>query len=319
MLSLKDVQEARKRISGYVLHTPLLRVPALDDVLGCQVYLKPENLQLTGSFKVRGATSRMMLLSEEEKRRGVVTASSGNHAKAVAYAAKRMGVSATVIMPVDPNPAKLAGIRSYGAEVLFEGTQSGERVAKARQLVEEKGYTLVHSHADFYVLAGQGTIALEILEDEPGMDVIVTPVGGGGLISGVSTAAKGVKPSIRVYGAEPAYAPRYAKSLEAGEPLTIQTQKTIADGTRCNHADAGNFEIIRQRVDGLVDATEERILEAMGLCVTAAKLVAEPSSVMGIAAALDKKLPVGPADKVCFVLTGGNNDLTLLEKAIHRA
>lgn len=196
MLSLKDVREARERIHGRAVHTPLLRAPSLDKVLGCQVYLKAENLQTTGSFKVRGATSRMTLLSEEEKRRGVVTASSGNHAKAVAYAAWNMGIRATVVMPVEPNPAKLEGIRRYGAEVLFEGTQTGERVAKARQLVEERGCTLIHSHADFYVLAGQGTIALEIMEDEPDMDVIVSPVGGGGLISGVSTAAKGIKPSV---------------------------------------------------------------------------------------------------------------------------
>lgn len=318
MLELKDVQQAYARIRSYVIHTPLLRIPALDKLIGCQVYVKPEMFQLTGSFKVRGATSRMTLLTEEERKKGVVTASSGNHAKAMAYTAKQMGIKATVVMPEGPNPAKLAGIRKLGAEVLFKGTQTGERVALARQLVEEKGYTLIHSHADFYVLAGQGTIALEILEDEPDMDVIVTPVGGGGLISGVSTAAKGLKPSVRVFGAEPASAPRYAKSLAAGKPLTIETQYTVADGTRCNHADADNFEIIRQRVDGLLSAAEDRILEAMAVCVTEAKLVAEPSSVMGLAAALDGQLPVTSEDKVCFVLTGGNNDLSLLERAIHR-
>lgn len=318
MLELKDVQQAYARIRSYVIHTPLLRIPALDKLIGCQVYVKPEMFQLTGSFKVRGATSRMTLLTEEERKKGVVTASSGNHAKAMAYMANRMGIKAVVVMPEGPNPAKLAGIRKLGAEVLFKGTQTGERVALARQLVEEKGYTLIHSHADFYVLAGQGTIALEILEDEPDMDVIVTPVGGGGLISGVSTAAKGLKPSVRVFGAEPASAPRYAKSLAAGKPLTIETQYTVADGTRCNHADADNFEIIRQRVDGLLSAAEDRILEAMAVCVTEAKLVAEPSSVMGLAAALDGQLPVTSEDKVCFVLTGGNNDLSLLERAIRR-
>lgn len=318
MLELKDVQQAYARIRSYVIHTPLLRIPALDKLIGCQVYVKPEMFQLTGSFKVRGATSRMTLLTEEERKKGVVTASSGNHAKAMAYTANRMGIKAVVVMPEGPNPAKLAGIRKLGAEVLFKGTQTGERVALARQLVEEKGYTLIHSHADFYVLAGQGTIALEILEDEPDMDVIVTPVGGGGLISGVSTAAKGLKPSVRVFGAEPASAPRYAKSLAAGKPLTIETQYTVADGTRCNHADADNFEIIRQRVDGLLSAAEDRILEAMAVCVTEAKLVAEPSSVMGLAAALDGQLPVTSEDKVCFILTGGNNDLSLLERAIRR-
>lgn len=316
MLQLKDVLEARERIADYIVHTPLLRVEELDEVLGCQVYLKPENLQRTGSFKVRGASSRMLLMGEKEKENGVVTASSGNHAKAVAFVAGRMGIRATVVMPENPNPAKLEGIRRYGAEVLFEGTQTGERQAKARQLVAERGDTLIHSHADFYVLAGQGTIALEILEDEPEMDVIVSPIGGGGLISGIATAAKGTNPSVRVYGAEPESAPRYAESLAAGEPMTIQTRFTIADGTRCNHADAENFEIIRQRVDGLAAVSEEKIMEAMRLCVSEAKIVAEPSSVMGLAAALEGKLPVKRDEKVCFVLTGGNNDLKLLEQVL---
>lgn len=317
MLTLNDVLKARERIADYVIHTPLLRLPSLDEELGCRVYVKPENLQVTGSFKVRGAASRMSLLSEAEKSRGVVTASSGNHAKAVAYVAQRMGIQATVIMPEDPNPAKLEGIRRYGAQVLFKGTQTGERTAKARQLAQERGCTLVHSHADVYVLAGQGTIGVEILEDEPKMDVIVAPVGGGGLISGIATAVKGRKPSVRILGAEPAYAPRYAESLAAGAPLTIETRRTIADGTRCNHADPENFEIIRQRVDGLAEATEEAILKAMRLCVSEAKLVAEPSSALGLAAALEKKLPIRPEENVCFVLTGGNNDLALLKQAIH--
>ncbi len=319
MLELNDVLQARERIEPYIIHTPLLRMQALDEYLGCQVYLKPEMFQKTGSFKVRGATSRMTLLTPQEREHGVVTASSGNHAKAMAYAAKQMGIRATVVMPEGPNPAKLAGIRKLGADVLFQGTQTGERVAKAKELVAEKGYTLIHSHADFYVLAGQGTIALEVLQDEPDMDVIVTPVGGGGLISGVSTAAKGLKPDIRVFGAEPVSAPRYAESLAAGKALTIPTQFTIADGTRCNHADPGNFEIIRRRVDGLVSASEERIRQAMALCISEAKLVAEPSSVMGIAAALDGQLPVRPEDKVCFVLTGGNNDLSVLISALQNA
>ena len=318
MLELKDVQDAYKRIRPYIIHTPLLRAPTLDEFIGCKVYLKPEMFQLTGSFKVRGATSRMTLLTEDERRNGVVTASSGNHAKAVAYAARKMGIKATIVLPEGPNPAKLAGIQKLGAEIRFKGTQTGERVALARQLVEEKGYTLIHSHADFYVLAGQGTIALEVLEDEPDIDVIVSPVGGGGLISGVSIAAKELKPSIRVFGVEPASAPRYAKSLAEGKALTIETQYTIADGTRCNHADAGNLEIIRKRVDGLFNASEDRILAGMALCITEAKLVAEPSSVMGLAAAMDGQLSVNSTDKVCFILTGGNNDLSLLDCVIHR-
>ena len=316
MISYDDILQARERISPYVFHTPLLRVPAMDSILGCKVYLKPENLQKTGSFKLRGATNAILALSDEQKTRGVVACSSGNHAQGVACAAQLLGLDAVIVMPENANPVKLAGTKAYGAEVVLAGTLASERDAKAAEIMETEGRTLIHPYANDFVKAGQGTIGLEIMEDEPEMDVIVTPIGGGGMISGIATAAKGKKPGIRIIGTEPEGAPRYRLSREAKQPVSLSHVETIADGTRTDHADPGNFEIIEQLVDQLISVTDDEIRAAMKLTVSAAKLVAEPSSSMPVAAALAHKLPVSPDEKVCFVISGGNNDLTLLKSIL---
>lgn len=316
MIKLNDVREAAERIRGYVLRTPLLRVPALDELLGCEVYLKPENLQHTGSFKLRGATNCILSLRDEEKKRGIVACSSGNHAQGVACAAKRCGIDAVIIMPTDCNPVKLEGVKSFGAKVLLVGTLGSEREAKARELMETEGRTQVHPYANDHIRAGQGTVGLEILEDEPEMDVVVAPIGGGGLITGVSTAVKGVKPEIRVIGMEPEGAPRYFRSREEKKPVALSKVDTIADGTRTDHAEPENFEAIERLVDTLVTVSDEEIKKAMKVIASKAKIVAEPSSVMGIGAALGEKLPVQKTDKVCFVLSGGNNDLAQLAEIL---
>ena len=316
MITLNDVLDARKRIAPYVIHTPLLRVPAMDEMCGCKVYIKPENLQKTGSFKLRGAANAMLALSEEEKARGVVACSSGNHAQGVACAAKLLGVSAVIVMPENANPAKLEGTKEYGAEVVLAGLLGSERDKKAQEIAETQGRTMIHPYADDFVKAGQGTMGLEILEDEPGMDVIVTPIGGGGMISGIATAAKGIKPGIRIFGTEPMGAPRYRLSREAKKPVTLSHVDTIADGTRTDHADPGNFAIIECLVDDLISVTDEEIRMAMNRTIRFAKIVAEPSSSMPIAAALAGKLPVKPEDKVCFVVSGGNNDMALLKEIL---
>lgn len=316
MLKFSDIQEARKRISPYIVRTPLLRVPALDEILGCQVYLKPENLQYTGSFKLRGAMNRLLTLSEEEKSRGVVAASSGNHAQGVAYAAKKLGIDALIVMPSNCNPVKLAGVKSYGAQVILAGTMSSERDAKVAEIVETEGRTEVHPYANFHVKAGQGTIGLEVLEDESNLDAVVVSIGGGGMISGIATAVKGLRPGIRVIGMEPSGAPRYSVSREAKEPVYLEKVDTIADGTRTDHADPGNFEIIERLVDDLVTVSDDQIRAAMKLVVSGGKIVAEPSSVMGVGAAMDRKLSLKPSEKVCFVLSGGNNDLQLLSQVL---
>ncbi len=316
MISFEDVKKAQERIKGYVLRTPLLRVPALDEYLGCEVYLKPENLQHTGSFKLRGATNRILSMSEEEKKRGIVACSSGNHAQGVACAASRMGIDAVIIMPTNCNPVKLAGVKSYGVPVMLVGTLGSEREAKARELMETEGRTQIHPYADDGVRAGQGTIGLEILEDEPAMDAVVVPIGGGGLITGISTAVKGLKPDIRVIGMEPAGAPRYSLSRKEGKPVTLSHVDTIADGTRTDHADPENFPAIERLVNDLVTADDREIRKAMKILAEKAHLVAEPSSVMGIGAGLSGKLPVKKGEKVCFVLSGGNNDMELFAQVL---
>lgn len=316
MITYSDVLEAQKRISSYISHTPLLRVPALDAALGCKVYLKPENLQVTGSFKIRGAINAMLCLTDAQKKNGVVCCSSGNHAQGVACAAKLLGIDAVIVMPENVNPVKLAGTKSYGAAVLLAGTRSSERDEKADELVQQEGRTLIHPYANDYVRAGQGTIALEILQDEPDMDTIVTSVGGGGMLSGIATAAKAMKPDIRIIGTEPTGAPRYSASRQAKKPVWLDNVDTIADGTRTDHADPDNFEMIEQLVDALISVTDDEIRAAMKLTVLSAKVVAEPSSSMPVAAALANKLNLKANEKVCFVVSGGNIDPALLKAVL---
>lgn len=311
-INLKGIQEARKRISGYIIKTPLLRIPELDNILNCQVYIKPENLQITGSFKLRGATNRLLVLSEEEKKYGVVCPSSGNHAQGVAYAAKKLNISAKIIMPENCNPIKLERVKSFGADVLLIGTESSDREKKSKEIVKIERRTEIHPYADNYVKEGQGTIALEILEDQPDMDMIVVPIGGGGLISGISVAAKSLKPEIKVIGIEPKGASRYGISLKSNKPLKLDKVNTIADGTRTNKADEGNFEIIKEYVDELRSVSDEEIIDAMKLMIQKGKIVVEPSSAMVIAAFMNKGIGVSKEDKVCFVISGGNNDIDLL-------
>ena len=319
MITYPDVLDAQKRISPYIVHTPLLRAGALDKKLGCKVYLKAENFQVTGSFKIRGAINCILTLSEDQRKRGITATSTGNHAQGVACAAKLLGIDAVIVMPETCNPVKLANTKSYGAKVILAGTKLVERNAKAAELVRTEGRTLVHPYADDFVKAGQGTIALEILEDEPQMDVIVIPIGGGGLISGIATAAKAIRPSIRLIGAEPQGARRYSISRSEGKPVLLDNVgQTIADGTRTEEADPENFNIIEKLVDDLVSVNDTSIREAMWTMLSDAKLAAEPSSSMVVAAALDRSLNVSPNDRVCFVISGGNNDLSLLADIIEK-
>ena len=312
MIQLSDVKAAQERIAPYIVRTPLLRQPALDEILGCEVYLKHEGLQFTGSFKLRGASNALLALSQEERDKGVVAASSGNHAQGVACAAQRLGVDAVIVMPTNVNPVKLEGCKAFGAKTMLVGTLSSERENAAAQLVETEGRTFVHPFDNAYVSAGQGTIGLEVLEDQPQLDAVVVPIGGGGLISGIATAVKGVKPECRMVGVEPAGAPRYTVSREKGHIVTLEKVSTIADGTRTDHSVQRSFEVVEDKVDDIVLAEDEYIKKAIKLLVSKAKIVAEPSSVMGVAAVLSGALKFRPEDKVCFVLSGGNNDLSLL-------
>lgn len=317
MITLQEVQKAQERISPHIIRTPLLRVPALDEYLNCKVYIKPENFQHTGSFKLRGAMNRLLVLSDEEKQYGVVSASSGNHAQGVAYSAQLLGIKATIVMPENCNPVKAKNVKEFGADLILHGKLSSERDSKAKEIAKKEKSTEVHPYADDYVKAGQGTIALEILEDEPDMDVIVAPIGGGGLISGISTAAKGINPNIIIIGVEPKGANRYSESLKAGEAVKLDKVDTIADGTRTDAANPGNFEIIKKYVDIVTTVGDEDIRSAMKLILEKAKILVEPSSSLVIAAASKKSFKVKEDDKVCFVISGGNNDLKLLAEILN--
>ena len=316
MIEYRDVQAAQARIASHIIRTPLLRVPALDEALGCQVYLKHEGFQAIGAFKIRGALNKALSLSEEELGRGLVCASSGNHAQGVAYAAHKLGAQAVIVMPTNANPVKLAGVQRWGGQVELVGTLSSQREERAAQLVRERGMVEIHPYADPFVAAGQGTLALEVLEDLPDASLIAAPIGGGGLISGIATAVKGAAPQVRTVGVEPAGAPRYTRSRAEGRPVQLESVQTIADGTRTDHANPDNFAVIQARVDELYTVEDRWIEEAMRLLMTAAKVIAEPSSVLPVAAALCGALPVRPEDKAVFVLSGGNADPALLARLL---
>lgn len=316
MIEYRDVQAAQARIASHIIRTPLLRVPALDEALGCQVYLKHEGFQAIGAFKIRGALNKALSLSEEELGRGLVCASSGNHAQGVAYAAHKLGAQAVIVMPTNANPVKLAGVQRWGGQVELVGTLSSQREERAAQLVREQGMVEIHPYADPFVAAGQGTLALEVLEDLPDASLIAAPIGGGGLISGIATAVKGAAPQVRTVGVEPAGAPRYTRSRAESRPVQLESVQTIADGTRTDHANPDNFAVIQARVDELYTVEDRWIEEAMRLLMTAAKVIAEPSSVLPVAAALCGALPVRPEDKAVFVLSGGNADPALLARLL---
>lgn len=312
MLSLQDILDAQQRITPYITRTPLLRIPALDQALGCQVYLKYEGFQLMGAFKLRGAMNKALTLTPEQLKCGLVCSSSGNHAQGVACAAQRLGSKALIVMPADVNAVKLAGVAGFGGEAELMDASSSVRQARVEQLARERGMINVHAYADPEVAAGQGTIGLEIAEDLPDAAAVAVPIGGGGLISGIATAIKGRIPNTKMIGVEPAGAARYAKSRQLGRPAALDTTDTIADATRTDKAHPFNFEMIEDKVDLLCGVEDSSILKAMKLLLDKAKLIAEPSSAMPVAAALEGKLPVTSQDKVVFVITSGNADPALI-------
>mgnify|MGYP000844627881 FL=1 len=305
MFTIEKIKEAQKRIAPYVYKTPLLRLNNLEEYLGCQVYTKMESLQKTNSFKVRGAVNKLMTLSEEELNKGIITVSSGNHGKAVAYAATLQGKTARVVIPDNAPKIKVEGIRSYGAEIIFSTVS--ERYNVARQLSEENGWTLIPPFDDYEIIAGQGTAGLEILEQLPDADYIVAPIGGGGLIGGISTAVKEINPKVKVIGVEPAVVPRYSASFEAGYPVSLDpNSKSVADALQTLRPGERNYPIIEKYVDKIVTVEEENILKATKFLLTKGKLLAEISSCITIGAVLQKAIEFKPEDKVVFLISSGN-------------
>ncbi len=313
-LDLKAFQEAHAAIREAVHRTPLLSSRTLGERIGRPLLLKAENLQKTGAFKVRGALNRMLHLSDEERARGVVTISAGNHAQAVAWAAARAGVEATVVMPEHASRAKVEASRAYGARVVLHGDVF-QAFDKAMELAGE-GLTLVHPFDHPDVVAGQGTVALEILEDAPRPAAVVVPVGGGGLCAGVATLMALAAPGVPVWGVEPEGADALRRSLDEGRAVRLERVDTVADGLGAPMAGELTYPLIRDHAAGVVIVTDREITDAMGLILSRTKLLVEPAGAAGVAALLSGRIPLEGEGPVVAILSGGNVDLERLPELL---
>lgn len=307
-INLDDVHRAAERLLGRIHRTPVFSSRLLNELSGRELFFKCENLQRGGSFKIRGATNTVLALTDEERRRGVVAFSSGNHAQAVAIAAAANGVDVVIAMPSDAPRSKVEATMAYGARIVRYDRMTEDREAVAIAIAERDGRTLVPPYDDPRVMAGQGTVTLELLEDVGALDAIVVPVGGGGLLAGSATAADG---RAAVYGAEPEAANDTALSLAAGERVCIQPPDTIADGARPQVPGRLTFPVVKARAADVVTASDADIVDAMRVLMTRMKLVVEPTGALGLAVVLNGALPV-EARRVGIVLSGGNVDLDVL-------
>jgi threonine dehydratase len=310
-LSIRDFEEVRARIAAHIRHTPLLTSRQLNEVSGFDVRLKAEMFQRVGSYKIRGPLNKFALMPEEQKRRGVVCSSAGNHAQGVALAARIHGIRAVVCMAANATPAKIAATRGYGADVVLHGSIWDEANEKAQELVRTEGLTYVHPFDDEQLIAGQGTLGLEVIQDWPGLDAIVVPIGGGGLISGVAMAVKGHNPRVRVIGVESSDGPAMQRSVQSGRLETIEC-RTVIDGLRVRRVGEINFDVVRRYVDDIVTLPDREIFDAMIWVMERCKLVVEGAAAAPVAALLHGlvKLPAG--SKVVAVLSGGNVNLDSL-------
>ena len=304
-LELEDVERAAGRIAGIAHRTPVLTSRTLDERTGAHVHVKAECFQRGGAFKFRGAFNKISSLDEDTLRRGVLAYSSGNHAQAVAIAAGLLGTHATIVMPEDAPAAKLDATRGYGAEIVTYDRWAESREELGAALAEERGLELVRPYDDPLVMAGQGTVALELLEDTPELDLLLVRVSGGGLIAGCSTAAKALRPGMRIVGVEPEAGDDTRRSFAAGERVRIDVPRTIADGLQATEPGELTFEVNRQRVDEIVTVSDEEMVEAMVFLFDRLKVVAEPSGAVGVAALLSGKVDAGDRS-VGVVLSGGN-------------
>ena len=315
MLTLDKFEEASEVVKQVTLETKLIYSDYLSKQTGNRVYLKPENMQFTGAYKLRGAYYTMSTLSEEERQRGLITASAGNHAQGVAYAAKCYGVKATIVMPTTTPLMKVNRTKSYGAEVILYGDVYDEACAKAYELADENGYTFIHPFDDLRVATGQGTIAMEIVKELPLVDYILVPVGGGGLATGVSTLAKLLNPKIKVLGVEPAGANCLQESLKNGKVTTLPGVNTIADGTAVKTPGSKIFPYIKENLDGVITVEDEELVVAFLDMVENHKMVVENSGLLTVAAL--KHLDVKDK-KVVSILSGGNMDVITMSSVVQQ-
>nr|WP_296071391.1 pyridoxal-phosphate dependent enzyme [uncultured Actinoplanes sp.] len=305
MVTLQDVRDAAKQIAGAAHRTPVIRSRTLDAAVGAEVFIKAENLQRVGAFKFRGAYNAISRLTPQQLERGIAAYSSGNHAQAVALAARELGSTAVIVMPADTPRSKLDAVAGYGAEIVTYDRYTGDREAIGAQLAAERGLALIPPYEHEHVIAGQGTAALELIEDAGELDALVVPVGGGGLMAGSATAAKGLLPDIRMVGVEPEAGDDTKRSLRAGERVSIPVPRTIADGQAASIPGAMTFDINRRLVDEIVLVSDEEIRDALRFAVDRLKLVMEPSGATGIAALLTGKLRPVPA-RIGVIVSGGN-------------
>jgi threonine dehydratase len=315
MVTLDDVLAAQQAIAGRLHRTPLVGSAALSARIGAPLHLKLESMQKTGSFKPRGVLNRIAGLSAAERERGLVTASAGNHAQALAWAAAAEGLPCTVVMPETAPAAKIAATRGYGAAIVFEPSTLTV-FERAHALVDEHGYTLVPPFDDPAVVAGQGTVGLEILDDLPGVATVVVPIGGGGLIAGVALAIKSRRPEVRLVGVEPGGAAAMWRSQQAGQPVRLDKVETIADGLSAPFAGKLPFELVQRYVDDLVLVNDADIREAMILILERCKLLAEPGGAAALAALLSGAVRVPPGAPVVAILSGGNVDAGRLARIL---
>ena len=308
-LSREVFEAAHERVRRHAYHTPLLTSRLLSERTGFEVRLKAEMFQRTGSYKIRGPLNKFTYLSEEQKRRGVICSSAGNHAQGVALAARIHGIRAVVVMAENATPSKIAATRGYGAEVVLHGTIWDEANEKAKELVESEGLTYIHPFDDEELIAGQGTLGLEIYQDWPEVEAAIVPIGGGGLISGVTMALKSLNPKIRIIGVESSGAPAMKRSVEEGRLVTLERVDCIIDGLRVKRVGATPFEVVRRFVDELVALPDEQIFEGIVWTMSHAKLVVEGAAAAPVAALLQGIVKVPAGSKVALVLSGGNVNL----------
>ena len=312
-MKLQDFTTAREHLQKVLLPTHLIYSPIFSEESGNQIYIKPENLQKTGAFKIRGAYNKINKLTEEEKKRGVIASSAGNHAQGVAYAARELGIKAVIVMPKTTPLIKVQSTKKYGAEVVLYGDVYDDAYQKAKELEAQEGYVFVHPFDDIDVLEGQGTIALEILEEMPDAEVIVVPIGGGGLISGIAAAAKMIKPDIKIIGVEPSGAASATEALKKNKVVTLPEANTIADGTAVKRIGDLTFNCIKQYVDEVVTVDDYELTEAFLLLAEKHKIIAENSGILPLAAL--KKLSER-GKKIVPVVSGGNIDVLMISSMI---
>jgi threonine dehydratase len=317
-VTIDEIEEARKRITRVVHRTPIIKDERLSAELGSRVYLKAENLQRAGSFKIRGAFNKISQLTDEERSRGVITASAGNHAQGVALAAKLNDIQATIVLPQFAPLTKVVATKALGARVIMQGETFDEAVDFSRSLEIERGLTYVHAFDDDAIIAGKGSIGLEIAEDLPNVNTIVVPIGGGGIISGIALAAKARIPGVRVIGVQAANVAPVKRSLEAGHAVEIDHKPTIADGIAIKRPAERTLAIIGEYVDEVVEVSEDEIAEAIFHLAQNAHLVVEGAGAAGLAAVIARKLSIAADERICAVLCGGNIDGNVLARVIEQ-